>query len=96
MRVFLANIRGRCPEPAGNGTRKRTRRGIAEPVADIGNRKIAFHEELEAGILANGVLYLVEISPKLGKPSLKTAFRQVEIGAISLSESSASDSRTCM
>lgn len=79
MRVFLANIRRCRPEPAGDGTRKRTGRRVTEPVTNVGDRKIAFHEKLETGIFANGVLYLVEIGAELCEPPLKTAFRQVEI-----------------
>ena len=80
MRVVPANIRWCRPEPARNGTRKGTGCGIAQPVTDVGYRKIAFDKEFETGGFANGVLYLVEIGAKLGEPPLETSFRQVEIG----------------
>lgn len=96
MRMFLANIRRGRPKPAGNGARKRTGRRISQSIAYVGNRKVALHQKLEAGIFAYGVLYLVEIGAKFGKPPLKTPFGKIEVGAISPSESSASDSRICI
>lgn len=71
MRVFPANIRRCCPEPAGNGAGKCTWGRISKPVTDVGDRKITFHQKLESGILANGILYLVEIGPEFGKATLK-------------------------
>lgn len=79
-RMFPSDIGWRGPEPAGNGAGESAGRGIAEPVADIGDWKIAFHQQFETGVLADRVLYFVEICAEFGEPPLETSFRQVEVG----------------